>query len=170
LPNRSFQEPRLVRRGAEVLLSGTALGLLIKDVIGKNRPFRFQARGFSMSPFIRDEDLITIFPCSDRSPRLGDVVAYLQPESQKLIVHRIIGRKEDGFCTKGDSMDSPDGWIPWDKILGRVGRVERKGKPISLGMGPERAAVAILSRKSLLTRLSSLLWRVSRRTARRQKP
>jgi len=152
------------------LLSGTTLGLLIKDVIGKERPFRFQARGFSMSPFIKDEDLITIFPSSDRSPRLGDVVAYLQQESQKLIVHRIIGRKGKGCCTKGDSMDSPDGWIPRDKILGRVGRVERKGKLVSLGMGPERVAVAILSRISLLMRLSSLFWRISRRTARRQKP
>jgi len=170
LPNRSFQEPRLVRVGAEVLLSGTALGLLIEEVIAKDCPFRFQARGFSMSPFIKDEDLITIFPCSDRSPRLGDVVAYIQPESRKLIVHRIIDRKKGDCCTKGDSMDSPDGWIPGDKIIGRVGRVERKGKPISLGLGPERVAVAILSRENLLMRLSSLLWRISRTTVRRQKP
>jgi len=155
--------------GSEVLLPGTALGLLIKDVIAKELPFRFQARGFSMSPFIKDEDFITIFPCLDRSPRLGDVVACLQPESQRLIIHRIIGRKGRDCFTKGDSMDYPDGWISGDKILGRVGRVERNGKPVSLGMGPERVAVAILSRMSLLIRLSSLLWRISRRTARKQK-
>jgi len=155
--------------GSEVLLSGTALGFLMKDVIGKKRPFRFQARGFSMSPFIKDEDVITIFSCSHRSPRLGDVVVYLQPESRKLIVHRIINREKGDCCTKGDSMDSPDGWVPEDKIIGWVGRVERKGKPISLGMGPERIAVAILSRTSLLTRFSSIFWRILRGTGRRRK-
>jgi signal peptidase I len=142
----------------------------MKDVIGKERPFRFQARGFSMSPFIKDEDIITIFPYSDRSPRLGDVVACMQTESWKLIVHRIIDRQKGDCCTKGDSMDSPDGWIPEDRIIGRVGRVERKGKSISLGLGPERSAIAILSRGNYLTRLSSFLWRISRAPTRRQKP
>ena len=142
----------------------------MKDAMGKERPFRFQAKGFSMSPFIKDEDIITVFPYSDRRPRLGDVVACVPAESWKLIVHRIIDRKKGDCCTKGDSMDSPDCWIPEDRIIGRVGRVERKGKSVSLGLGPERVAVAILSRGKYLMRLSSFLWRISRTATRRRKP
>ena len=51
-----------VRAGGELQLSGRALAGLMKNVLARDLPFRFRARGWSMSPFIRDLDVITVKP------------------------------------------------------------------------------------------------------------
>jgi len=122
-----------------------------------------------MSPFIRDGDVITIAPVQPShgnlhvpagSPRLpgdertcgvGQVVAFVAPASQRLVVHRIVGRHESRFLIQGDSLRGlvPD-MASRDDIIGRVVRIERGRKRVWLGLGPERYAIAILSRAGLL--------------------
>ena len=125
-----------------------------------------------MSPFIRDGDVITIAPVQPpgRNPHVptpsslsagnvtearrcdvGQVVAYVAALSRRLLVHRIIGRHESGFLIQGDNLSGPvaDPVRP-DDILGRVVRIERGRKRIWLGLGPERYAIAVLSRVGLL--------------------
>ena len=43
-------------------LSGEALIELMRAVLARGLPFRFAARGFSMAPFIRDGDVISVSP------------------------------------------------------------------------------------------------------------
>jgi hypothetical protein len=108
-----------------------------------------------MSPFIRDGDVITIAPVqpSDRvwAGSIGQVVAFISPVNQRLVVHRIIGRHESRFLIQGDYLSGlvADMVRPGD-ILGRVVRIERARKRVWLGLGPERYAIAILSRAGLL--------------------
>jgi hypothetical protein len=138
-----------------------------------------------MSPFIKDGDVITVAPVwpSSGSPNvptgsprwtgnawtcgIGQVVAFVSPGSQRLVVHRIIGRYESGFLIQGDNLSGPvaDTVRPGD-ILGRVVRIERGRKRVWLGLGPERYAIAVLSRAGLLLPIRSragLLTRFLRR-------
>lgn len=134
----------------EKKLSREALVELIKAVIEKGIPFRLQALGFSMYPFIKEENYITISPLTSDHPSLGDVVAFTSLGTKKLIVHRIVEIKGDYYLTKGDNNRMPDGIIPKANIIGYVTKVDKDGKPVRLGSGFERVFIALLSRKNLL--------------------
>jgi len=144
-PPREYQRPALQKSGLP--LSGKALIELMQAVHAKGLPFRFRAGGHSMAPFIRDGDVITVSPPASSAPGLGDVVAFIHPETQLLCLHRVLSVNGKGFLMQGDNMpEIPDGMIPRDAIVGRVTRVERAGRRVRLGLGPERPLVALLSR------------------------
>jgi signal peptidase I len=135
-------------------MSGVAFASLMKAVLEKNVPFRFTATGCSMSPFIRDGDLITISPVSSRL-RPGDVVPFVSPFCDKLMVHRILNVSREGCLTKGDNNSEPDGRIPASSIIGRVVRVEHRRRQVRFGLGIERFLIAWLSQSCWLTPLVS---------------
>jgi hypothetical protein len=86
-----------------------------------------------------------------RSCGIGQVVAYVSPVSERLVVHRIIGRRGAGFLVQGDNTQgSSFETIRVSDMLGRVVRIERGRKQVWLGLGPERHAIAALSRAGLL--------------------
>ena len=134
----------------------------MRPVLARGLPFRFRAGGGSMSPWIKDGDVISIIPLGPRSPILGEIVAFVHPASAHLMVHRVIARRSGAFLTQGDNLPTPDGWIPASALLGKVARVERGGNRITLSLGPERLLIAALSRFSLLrptARFAALLLR-----------
>lgn len=128
-------------------------------VLAKGAPFRFQANGFSMSPFIHDGDLITIAPTPTRI-RFGDVVAFINPCRDRLTVHRVVHISRIGYLIQGDNSPEPDGCVSRTEIIGCVTRVEHHGKPIRLGLGSERVVIALLSRRGWLVPFLGLMWRV----------
>ncbi|MBN2464237.1 S26 family signal peptidase [candidate division WOR-3 bacterium] len=104
-----------------------------------------------MSPFILDGDVITIAPLARDGPGIGQIVAFVNPVNRRLVVHRIVGRHELCFLIQGDNLpERAVTRIDRDSVLGRVVRVERGWKCIWLGLGPERFAIALLSRLGLL--------------------
>ena len=145
------------KTSSELTLSSPALVELIQAVLSKDHSFRFQAKGFSMFPFIREGDAITIAPLKPSSPRLGDVVAFTPPGTQKLLVHRVIGKKGDSYLIRGDNAPAADGFLPRSRIIGRVILVERNGKRAYCGMGPESFLMALLIRTNLLSPLVQCL-------------
>ena len=159
MPNRAPDRPEVPslrqRKGSELRLSRPALVGLMRAVLARGRSFRFRAKGWSMSPFIRDGDVITIAP-SGRKPKapvrgIGQVVAFVSPVNERLVVHRIIGRHQSRFLIQGDNLPGlVADTVRLDDILGRVVRIERGGKRVWLGPGLERYAIAILSRTGLL--------------------
>ena len=148
-----------IRNGGEGNLSKVALVELLKAVTEKKRSFRVQANGFSMYPFIKDGDYITISPLTSSNPQLGDVVAFIHPHKKKLIVHRVIKRKRDHYLIKGDNNPASDGLIPKVNILGYVTKVEKDGKLIHFGSGFERVFIAFMSQKNLLRPTLHLAYR-----------
>jgi signal peptidase I len=115
------------KKDAEISLSGTAVIALLSAVHEKGADFRFRASGASMSPTIRNGDIITLSPLNGITPVFGDILAFRHPETGKLIVHRVIDVSSATFLAKGDSSLDPDGSIPIPNILGVVTRVERNG-------------------------------------------
>jgi hypothetical protein len=116
----------------------------------------------SMAPFIKDGDVIVVDPLRGRSPGLGDIVACICPERNRLFVHRIVNRREEKYLLQGDSVPEADGWFALENIVGRVGHVERDGKPVFSGLGPERYLIAMLNRNGLLFLFLSFVWRFMR--------
>lgn len=142
----------------ELTLSGRALLDLMQAVLAKGVPFRFRARGWSMSPFIQDGDVITIAPFRVAPPKIGEVVAFVRPVLGNLVVHRVIALHGHAALIQGDSVpDQSDGLIPLENLLGRVTRIERHGQAAWLGLGPERNLIAWLSRARLLIPVRNLL-------------
>ncbi len=122
---------------------------ILSSVIERGVPFRFQASGMSMSPFVRSGDVLTISPVTG-TLKLGEVVAFRLQAGGRFAVHRIIKMANHGFLIQGDNCAGPDGWMAPDSILGRVTRIERAGREIHLGLGGERSILASLSRAGLL--------------------
>lgn len=167
--SQRFDEPRLgVVRGQELPLSGQALLELLRAVLARGVPFRFRARGWSMAPFIRDGDVITVSPLRNAPPRVGEVVAFARPGAGNLVVHRVVARCGAGSLVAGDGVEQfTDGVIPAQNLLGRVTRVERNGHDVWLGLGPERIVIAWLSRIGWLVPLRGWLARWLRPLLRR---
>jgi len=133
-----------------------------------------------MSPFIKDGDVITVAPVLHshrnqhdlariplhhgdmpelRASGIGHVVAFISPLNQRLVVHRIIGRHDSSFLIQGDNLPGTFAdMVSLDDVLGRVVRIERGRKRVWLGLGPERYAIAGLSRVGLLL---PILWRTA---------
>lgn len=102
---------------------------------------KFRAPGVSMSPFIRNSDMITVEPCSHGDLTFGDVILYHGFGSQcrqlsiplwnRNIVHRFLCRREaDGevrLITKGDNNYLCDPPILPQQILGKVVEIEKNG-------------------------------------------
>ena len=151
-----------VVKRSELSLSGPALVQLLRAVLGKGAPARFRAKGFSMSPFIKNEDVVTISPLQHKRPGLGDIIAFVHPETEGLCIHRIVRKKDGIYVTKGDNISETDECVPRENILGFVTRVERDGKEVFLGLGPERFLIAFLGRRGLLLPLILPLWKLVR--------
>jgi len=104
---------------------------LSRDILKKGKSIRFQAKGWSMRPFIRDGDFIVVSPVKNSSIRKGDVVFYFNAEN-KIIVHRIIRKykKNDRITVliKADaSFGSPEK-VDIQNVLGKAIAIEKNGR------------------------------------------
>ena len=157
ISSSDISESQYVFQGGELGLSNLGQLELLLAIVESGVALRTTARGFSMQPFIRDKDVLTISPITTMQPSLGDVVAFTKPGTGKLAIHRIIGRTNDGWLIRGDNSLDPDGVVATENIIGRVYRVERQGKEAHLGIGKAGKLIAILNRGSALLRLKKFL-------------
>ncbi len=137
--------------------------LSAKDFVGilnsahhKKGKIVFRAKGSSMAPFIKDGDLLTISPVTFHK-LLGKIVVCLDDSQKSVMVHRVIGKTKNGYLLKGDNLNFDDGPRSGKTIKGVVESIERKNKKIILGIGPERIAIAILSRVRILLPILKIL-------------
>lgn len=134
----------------ELVLSNQGQLELLEAVLGRGAPLRAKMRGRSMTPCIRDCDIVTVGPVSGEALDVGDIVAFLMPGSERLAVHRIIARARDGWLVRGDACAMPDGVVDPSRILGRVTGVERHEHRVRLGVLWGRKWLAYLSRRGTL--------------------
>ena len=144
------------------LASRNLLPDLCKAVLEKEAAFRFKATGFSMWPFIKNGDAITIAPFQGRPAKLGEVVAFVRLNSKSMVVHRVVAKKKEGYLIKGDNVKDPDGLVSPHQILGVVTKVEREHKPIYIGLGPEKVLIGFLSKVGLLRPVITAAVRMKR--------
>ena len=146
-----------VSHGDELHLSNRGQLELLRAMVERGVPLRTTARGFSMTPFIRDRDVITIAPLDGREPHVGEVVAFTRFDTGQMVIHRVIAHANGRWLIRGDHSAQADGVVAAEQLLGRVVRVERDGRPVHLGLGEQGVWVAALSRRGGLTTLWSAL-------------
>jgi radical SAM protein with 4Fe4S-binding SPASM domain len=122
--------------GGVLGLDREVLQQLLEAVIKRGMSFRFAARGHSMHPFIRDRDVVTVAPLPERPLRQGEIVAFRQPESGNLILHRIREVRGGRLLVQGDNLPQPDGEVGDNDVLGLVTRAEREGVRVYRGEEP----------------------------------
>lgn len=152
------ESPYLVTSKEEISLDGSALTELLREACRKEASLRFKARGFSMSPFIKDGDILTVSSIEGKPVNPGNVVAFKCRRNNKLVIHRAVARKKDRYLIKGDNCTQADCPTKRQDILGVVVKVEREGKDIRFGIGPEQAAIAFLSRIKLFPFFFRFWW------------
>jgi hypothetical protein len=97
---------------------------VLEEALDKGTRADFRARGLSMSPTVRDGDVVTVRRVRSDELHLGDIVTFWRAD--QLVMHRVIevGQPEadssPGFRTAGDGNAEEDGIQPGDALLGRV--------------------------------------------------
>lgn len=91
--------------------------------------FKLQCPGFSMAPFIRHDSFLTLAALQpSHALETGDIVLAAMHKCRKMVIHRIIARKNNQFQVKGDNNLESDGWFNREDLLGRVEIIEFKGR------------------------------------------
>jgi hypothetical protein len=152
-----------VRRPESGTVGNGLVPPLLTDLLRGGLAVRLEVTGHSMTPVVRRGDVVTITPHRGARLSLGDVVAFV-PGRGRLTVHRIVGRAAGYLLPRGDAAPTADPPITRDDVLGVVTRVERRDRRVGIGLGPERRAVAWLSRIGLLGHLARVRASHERRT------
>ena len=134
----------------ELVLSSAELVDLMRQILSRGMPFRFRARGASMAPFIQDGDTISVVTLKGSEPGLGGVIAFLHPQTGRLVVHRVVGKHGRACLIQGDNAYGNPELVTLEYLQGKVTQVERNGRQIWLGLGPVRYLIAAASRTGLL--------------------
>ena len=116
-----------------LMISGPAFALVVQAVLEKGVTAKFKVTGSSMLPTIRSNDVVSISPYKENNPKVGEVVALLDRANSRIIIHRIIEKRENMFLLKGDGLWRYDGFFPREWIAGLVSRIERKTVVVSAG-------------------------------------
>ncbi len=130
--------------------------------------------GYSMSPCLRPEDLLTLAPHHPAAGSRfgggevgwGDIVVTV--DGPGWLAHRVIRKSKTRVQTRGDSARQADPEVRREQVLGVICRVERQGRRVRLGLGPERYVIAWLSRLGLLLPVLNLLRQLKPRAAPRR--
>lgn len=141
-----------------IFFSATGFAEILQAVLQKGMSLRFKASGISMSPFIKDGDLLTASPLHNALPKFGDVVVCLLQNRQRILVHRLIAKKQKTYWVKGDNTDEMVGPLDNQHLLGRISKVERNDKRVLFGMGPERYLIALFNRSCFHWRFLLPVW------------
>jgi signal peptidase len=107
---------------------------LRKEIIAQGRSVQIIASGYSMFPFLRKGDLLTVEPVSMDKIKPGDVVVFESEE--KWIAHRVIRilnhKNEIQFLLRGDTNFQFDEEINQKNYIGQIKYFRRKNKSKNL--------------------------------------
>jgi hypothetical protein len=151
------------RDDGELVLCGHALIDLLATVLDRGSSVGLKAKGNSMAPFVQNGDVLILSP---GGISVGDVVAFRVAQGDRIAVHRVVRKTGDRYLIRGDCCSEPDGRIAGADMLARVSRVERRGKEVTFGLGPERRILAFLSGRDFLYPILRLLGALLRWTDR----
>jgi signal peptidase len=115
--------------------TSAAFAKLAVTILRAGRAVQFRARGTSMSPLVRDGDIVLVRPLNPRRARLGDVVLFTDGPGH-VFLHRVVRKRRSragiGFTVQGDRLSQPDGVIPEAQVHGLVMAIDRQGVRIAV--------------------------------------
>ncbi|HTX66343.1 MAG TPA: S24/S26 family peptidase [Opitutaceae bacterium] len=138
-------------------------GPLLRDLLREGIEVRFEVGGHSMTPLVRPGDIVTVRPRPGDRPPVGAVL--LLDAGGRLLLHRHVGWAGGRIVPRGDNTAAADAAVALEHVLGVVTRVERRGRRVRAGLGPEGKLIAWMSRRGLLRSAARLRERLRRRAA-----
>lgn len=112
---------------------------------------RFQCRGGSMAPFIKNKNIITVRPVAPlHSLETGDIAVVANHKNKKIVVHRIIKVAPYDCLLKGDNNKNVDGWFKRGDIFGVVEQIERQANRSYRPKRWQNKVIAYASRLNIL--------------------
>ena len=119
----------------ELILNNEELLGIASEILRNSGVFRFKARGWSMRPFLRQDDILTITPVDPASLKPGDICLFRNGHNH-IVAHRFVRRKtqnDDIFLHfRSDSMIKNEDFILENQLLGMVVEAQRGKKVIRL--------------------------------------
>ena len=108
---------------------------IVRPMLERGLSVRFEARGCSMSPAIRDGEIVEVMPIVLGKLRKNDIV--LARSENRFRLHRIVmlDPEKDVFVTRGDCGQQNDAPISGSQILGVA-----RSKEVRLGWTTVRAS------------------------------
>lgn len=104
-----------------------AFAAALRDFLKAHGAASLEATGGSMAPAIPAGATVDVV-YMEAPPRVGDIVAFLHPTDSKVCCHRVIGVRRDGtLLTAGDHNPAVDGWIEFERQVGRIAAVRCAG-------------------------------------------
>jgi signal peptidase len=98
-----------------------------KEIISQGRSVQITASGYSMFPFLRKGDLLTVEPAPIEQIKRGDIVVY--EFNEKWIAHRVIqiNHNSEGleFLLRGDTCVAFDPLVNKENFIGAVTEFQR---------------------------------------------
>ena len=129
------QRPDPMATVGSIPCTSSVFAELSAEILRGGKELRFQARGTSMSPLVRDGDVLLVQPADPNAVRVGDVVL-CHIEEGRVVVHRVIREQvsQEGhwFTVQGDAAAQPDGLLPGGQVYGRVTAIKRGAGNIDL--------------------------------------
>ena len=90
----------------------------IEDILNEKGELVMVSQGRSMFPMLRSKcDTVVIRPVK-RELKKYDVVLYVRKEDGAYILHRIIGKNENGYIIRGDNCFDKEYGISDDDVIG----------------------------------------------------
>ena len=100
---------------------------VIREVLEHDSQVTLTASGKSMEPMIHDGRDNVILRRPDKKLSKGDVVFYKR-SSGRLVLHRIVGKDENGYILCGDNQWSKEYGIKEEQIIAVLDSVEKNGR------------------------------------------
>jgi len=136
---------------------------LRKEAISKGHSVQTVASGYSMFPFLRKGDILTIEPVPMEMIKLGDIVVFERGE--KWIAHRVIKirNSKEGFefLLRGDTNLRFDSVVNSENYAGAVRIFKRKNLVKQMNAGQQGIWNSIISNCGLLYNIPLYASRIS---------
>jgi signal peptidase I len=122
---------------------------LAAELLDRGERLSLRVHGSSMLPSLFPGDLLTFRRCAPSEIVVGDIVLFLRED--RCFVHRVAERMAVGgdsrLRTRGDALAACDPPVGENEVLGRLARVERRGRRLPPPrLGPVRSLLASLVR------------------------
>jgi hypothetical protein len=92
-----------------------AVAMLVRDHLASHGELHWRARGRSMQPAIRHDELVHLLPAEDVG--VGDVVLAHARDADVLVLHRVRAIRGDELVLRGDACRLTDPPVARDDVL-----------------------------------------------------
>lgn len=102
---------------------------IMREQLDRGKTVSFVPTGKSMKPMLSDGGDMIILKKPEGRLRLYDVALYYRAETDKYVVHRVVGfEKDGGYVMLGDNNMQKERNIPHSDVVGVVTSYYHKGK------------------------------------------